>query len=686
MFTQNSRGSVLMNLALQKKNKAFMEYPAVNKEEIRKLSSTVNRFERCTKRVKVLEEHITDDEDSQDAYECHYDIEDDTFIHKNEDIAKAVEILTPTKRKNMQRSTQSTRANFTEELSDLNNFVGEILSSCEVPLPSSNPATPTKTVNLSEAALTPTIAIPLETDFVVESDFHKRNDKERKQKKRIVEKPSMVSKHPLLPTCSCKKDCIGNIPGDRRHKIHQQFWNMKFGEQGVWLLHNVRQAEVARRRSRKGGVREFSYEYSFKNEEGETFKVCQQFFRNTLGLKSNKKLFYFFKNVTPGDMKSPEDRRGKTAAVNKISEITKNLIDNHILAHNPAISHYRREHAPNRLYITSEMNATLMHADFLKSYPNNKICYDIYRQQLKKMNIGFGKLGEEECETCLEYDEHKKRNLYTIADSNIINSVISAIVNDTECLADGCLICKNQETHLMKKSLSRFEYKSDCFLYNSSKGESVVAVDMQKVVMLPRMPGVKKAIFTRRLVAFHMTFAPLGGHGHGGRPTGIIWNESVSGRNDEDVTSTYVKYIEFKRDHNRFTFWADNCSAQNKNWTLFTTFVQLVNDEKTNCEEITMKYFEPGHTWMAADSFHRSVEQEMKRRKTVYDFTDFEDTIRCAKGIPLLMQPEDFKEFPSKQSRGAYTKYPLLDKIVVVKFTKGSSKMYWKEYIHLVEF
>ena len=86
--------------------------------------------------------------------------------------------------------------------------------------------------------------------------------------------------------------------------------------------------------------------------------------------------------------------------------------------------------------------------------------------------------------------------------------------------------------------------------------------------MMARMPGIKKAIFTKRLIAFHMTFAPLGGHGRAGKPVGIIWNDSITGRSDEDVTSTYIKYInDCMRNHTHITFWADNCSAQNKNWS-----------------------------------------------------------------------------------------------------------------------
>ena len=119
-----------------------------------------------------------------------------------------------------------------------------------------------------------------------------------------------------------------------------------------------------------------------------------------------------------------------------------------------------------------------------------------------------------------------------------------------------------------------------------------------------------------------MTFAPLGGGTES--PHGIIWNESMTGRCDEDVTSTYMKLIaDCKRDDKFFTFSVDNCSAQNKNWTLYTALYQVVNDVNTNCERITIRYFEPGHTFMAGDSFHVKVEGETKRVKNIYDFKDF---------------------------------------------------------------
>ena len=90
---------------------------------------------------------------------------------------------------------------------------------------------------------------------------------------------------------------------------------------------------------------------------------------------------------------------------------------------------------------------------------------------------------------------------------------------------------------------------------------------MQKMLMLPHMPGVKAAIFTKRIIMFHETFAPLGGKKIANtKPVGVIWHEGISGRKDEDVTRAYVKFITSAnhRDCKSILIWADNCSAQNK--------------------------------------------------------------------------------------------------------------------------
>ena len=83
--------------------------------------------------------------------------------------------------------------------------------------------------------------------------------------------------------------------------------------------------------------------------------------------------------------------------------------------------------------------------------------------------------------------------------------------------------------------------------------------------------------------------------------------------------------------------WLDNCSGQNKNWTLFTTLVCYLGEmdpASVRFKSITIKYFEAGHTFMAADSFHARVEKEFKKTKNIYDFSDYLSCVRAA-GISL---------------------------------------------------
>ena len=82
----------------------------------------------------------------------------------------------------------------------------------------------------------------------------------------------------------------------------------------------------------------------------------------------------------------------------------------HINKYNPCISHYRREHAPNRLYPPSELCCSYMYEDYKISCQeeDRKVySYITYWRIIKEMNISFAKLGTEECEVCDTYKIHR---------------------------------------------------------------------------------------------------------------------------------------------------------------------------------------------------------------------------------------------------------------------------------------
>ena len=104
------------------------------------------------------------------------------------------------------------------------------------------------------------------------------------------------------------------------------------------------------------------------------------------------------------------------------------------------------------------------------------------------MNISFVKLGEEECEDCIMYENHEHGNL---EEGNAVEN------------------CDSWKAHVERANVSRKLYKEDAGL-EPTPSKAYFSVDMQKAIMLLRIPGVKKAVFTNRLVTFHETFAPFG--------------------------------------------------------------------------------------------------------------------------------------------------------------------------------
>ena len=108
------------------------------------------------------------------------------------------------------------------------------------------------------------------------------------------------------------------------------------------------------------------------------------------------------------------------------------------------------------------------------------------------------------------------------------------------------------------------------------------------------MPGVKTAVFTRRITAYHETFASVGKFTPSKEKTlSVIWHEGIAGQSAAEVASAFVTSLHQERDVRFVTYWFDNCTAQNMNWTLLTTLVKVVNHILNNIKAITLKYFEP---------------------------------------------------------------------------------------------
>ena len=82
---------------------------------------------------------------------------------------------------------------------------------------------------------------------------------------------------------------------------------------------------------------------------------------------------------------------------------------------------------------------------------------------------------------------------------------------------------------------------------------------------------------------------------------------------------------------------------------------------------------------MSADNFHHQREQRTRQKKNVKDFQDFVDVVSSC-GQSLVMKCNDFFDFPKGVYQANYTREsPKLEQVQVIKFERGSIKMFWKE-------
>ena len=446
---------------------------------------------------------------------------------------------------------------------------------------------------------------------------------------------------------------------DRRKEIWRQFWDMTYTERRTWMFHSVTSLET-KRVCATGSRRGRTFSYRLQDQRGEPRRVCKMFFLSTLGYhpKNDSLVMTMMGNASSKPLAPPQDQRGRQAAANKLDQ--KLLLD-HIESFHPTVSHYRREHAPHRRYLPSDITMKMMHADYVEK--GHTCSYEAYRKAVRQKKISFTKLGEEECETCLQHAEHEKSH--------------------TEEMVD-CPECLRWQKHKQSALQSRLRYKEDAETSSWPDGTSVRSADLQKVIMLPRMPGVKSCVFTRRVVAYHETFASVGKGKNKKNTISVLWHEGIAGRSAAEITSAYMAALEKERDARHIILWVDNCSAQNKNWCLLSSLVTLVSGT-TSLEDITLKYFEPGHTFMSADSFHHGVEQQIRKCPVgvVYDFEDFVNVVASSnskKVDVVLMQNANVLDWKDGHSttKVKKAKAPKLGEMAEIQVRRGSKSLFYK--------
>nr|CAI5863105.1 unnamed protein product [Callosobruchus analis] len=215
----------------------------------------------------------------------------------------------------------------------------------------------------------------------------------------------------------------------------------------------------------------------------------------------------------------------------------------------------------------------------------------------------------EECFECERFNLHSKSSLHAKEDPDV-----------------DCNECSLWKQHKERYVAAREEYERDKKERQPEK--LIVSADLQKVIMLPRAEMFKEVIFTPRVIVFNESFVPVGAYSKNFKPLAVIWHEGVRGRKKEDLISTFYAFFLNNRDTQSITMWLDNCAAQNKNWSLLSFFLFIVNCADVDLQVLDIKYFQSGHTFMSADAFHHQLELSLKKARKVLDFDDFKSAVQ----------------------------------------------------------
>ena len=235
-------------------------------------------------------------------------------------------------------------------------------------------------------------------------------------------------KHPFKEiNCSCKKKCIEHVPIPARRKIHKEFWLLDANRRREFIYQRVRRSDTNLSTATSHvSRRDNTFTYSLIHPDtDELLFVCKVFFLTTLGFhpKNDAAVTSVMATTPRHASTAAPDKRGRHTPSNKMN-VTH--IKQHILCYHPQVSHYRREHAPNRKYLSNKLTIRSMHNEYqwlwnnhhihtwivtlqrpwiVEVVPDSPYSNETYRKCINAENISFTKRGEEQCEVCLTYYE-----------------------------------------------------------------------------------------------------------------------------------------------------------------------------------------------------------------------------------------------------------------------------------------
>ncbi|CAG9783437.1 unnamed protein product [Diatraea saccharalis] len=435
--------------------------------------------------------------------------------------------------------------------------------------------------------------------------------------------------------CSCKKKCTEKVTEIERKTVFENYWAAGSYEARCALLQSFcKELEKSRNKSNK---RTFTRKYYLKG-----VSVCKAAFLKTLSISQKPLDIALAKHR---QQKPLLDKRGCTGGHNKITEAKSQEVINFIKSLPKYKSHYCREKT-NSKYLAPNLNLNFIYELYKEKYPEGVSKSTFKNIFYKKFNLRFKKPQKDTCNKC---------DIFNVQKKNLTGPELEKVENE-------------HRVHLDKAKSLRQQMKKDMKVATIDNTIETLTFDLEKTNCLPRLPT--NIIYYKRQLNLYNFGIHQASNNQG---YFNIWLEHEGGRGTQEVGCCLKKFIlnNLRNTTKELILWADSCGGQNKSIKLVLMLLHLLlNHDKL--EKITMRFLQPGHTFLPNDSEFGDLECALKTHNRLYTVDDYINVMKsCRRKNKFVINKFCSEDFQSVE--------PLLQAITNRKKDINKEKVYWQK-------
>lgn len=471
--------------------------------------------------------------------------------------------------------------------------------------------------------------------------------------------------------CKCRKNCRSLLLG-KEYQIFNAFWDLgDYDKQNLYLFSQMKAVPKKRtypkKVKREVSSRKISIQY-FVKVDGIDVKICKAEFLAVHGLHNSKKrIQLLYEQMGQGASTPKSDKRGKHAnRPNKISEEAHENVKRHIDAIPKYTSHYSRQKNPGKVYIDHDLSIASLYNDYYLDWCKDKGISPVKESYYRRIfcseyNIGFKLPKSDTCKTC---------------DFLRIQIESSNGKNEAENKSFKCQL----ELHQGRAAALQNSLKEEIEKAKTTNDTLVLTFDLQQALPVPNLT-VGPAFYLRKAWVYNLGLHDcLTDKGYM-----YMWPENVAKRGSDEIASILYKHFkENPQQYEKLIVYSDNCSGQNKNWSVICLWHQLVKEKifKT----IEHRFQVVGHTHLPSDRDFAIIERYKRRYlKEVYVPDDWYKAVQKSRRknpfSVIVISQEDILCFKDLQNQ--IVKKTLTDqkeklgfsKIIAFKFTHETTNV-----------